>query len=91
MYCVNENDNDEWEGDDLEGGEDGTDNNEDEGDHWGYLPVQSRCSNTVMGPLLSLTVANYLSLKHIRLDAHTHTLFTLTHTTVYSPFIGSLP
>ena len=32
-------DNDEWDGDDLEGGEDGKDNNDDEGDHCGYLPV----------------------------------------------------
>lgn len=92
MYCVNEDDNDEWEGDDLEGGEDGRDNNDDEGDQCGYLPVQSRCSGTVMAPLLSLTVANYLSLKDIRIGAHTRTHFMLAHTnTVYSSFIGSLP
>lgn len=44
LYCANEDDNDEWDSDDLEGGEDGRDNN------CGYLPVQSRCSGAVVAP-----------------------------------------
>lgn len=44
IVSVNEDDNDQGDGDDLEGGEDGKHNNDDDGgDHWGYLPVQSRC------------------------------------------------
>lgn len=59
-YRVNEDDNDERGGDDLEGGTPGEDINEDEGDGGGCLPVQNRCSGAVAppSPALPLTMPN---------------------------------
>lgn len=70
MHCANDGDKDEGDGDDLEGGQDEKDNNDDEGDQCGYLPVRSRCSDSVMAPSLPLTVTNDLPLKRVR---YTHT------------------
>ncbi len=71
IVLANEDGNDEWDGDDLEGGEDGKDDNDDEGDHCGYLPVRSRCSGTVTAPNCIWSCRETRAYVH-RLLAHPH-------------------
>ena len=77
---VNEHD-DEWDDGDLEGGQEGKDNNDDEGDYCGYLPAHNRCRGAVTAlcspSRLQITVPSDAR-AHAR--AHVHTPRACSHT-----------